>query len=235
MLTSAIALLEFSISTTQKVKALCQTVSSIKNAPKEADKASLELAMILDIFENMHSDYQKHKKHLGSASKIDPRVQGTIKQLEVYCKELSDFQAQQAHGRHFCNRIKWPRRHKKINSFVESLEGFRKYFESAKSSAILQVTTALKESNQAQGERRKIASLLAWLSPLKLDELRHSQAAKYTSERLSGSGSWFLKEHDFKLWRESKGGSDESVFWCIGDAGAGKTIITYAIPSFCEI
>ena len=67
------------------------------------------------------------------------------------------------------------------------------------------------------------AQLLTWLSPLE-PSLRH-QAIQ--DRRVEDVGEWLLQTEEFKSWHtgSGEGESDNSVLFCYGDPGVGKTYI----------
>lgn len=67
--------------------------------------------------------------------------------------------------------------------------------------------------------RREKQDLLDWLSALDV-QLRHD---KIRGNRTQNTGSWFLQDEIFSRWR---GDTTESVLWCHGLPGSGKTVIS---------
>lgn len=64
--------------------------------------------------------------------------------------------------------------------------------------------------------------MLQWISPLNPQQ-RHQDIK---SERLEGTGGWFLENPDFQKWCNSQNEeSSMSIFACYGIPGAGKSII----------
>ena len=68
-------------------------------------------------------------------------------------------------------------------------------------------------------------NILAWLSPLD-PKLRHQDIR---DRRVEDVGGWLLRTQEFKSWcAGSEGGdSDNTVLFCFGDPGVGKTYIWY--------
>ena len=67
------------------------------------------------------------------------------------------------------------------------------------------------------------SSLSDLLSPLK-----HGLQHEHIQEgRVNGVGEWFIQTEEFRRWSgfEGEGGSDETVLFCYGDPGVGKTYI----------
>ena len=69
------------------------------------------------------------------------------------------------------------------------------------------------------------SQILTWLSPLE-PRLRHQDVR---DRRVENVGEWLLQTEEFKSWYAGSGGgeSDNAVFFCYGDPGAGKTFIRY--------
>jgi len=62
-----------------------------------------------------------------------------------------------------------------------------------------------------------------WLSPLK----PHQRHQDVRAERLDGVGDWFLETSEFQKWSKREDGSLESVIFCSGGPGVGKTYLWY--------
>ncbi|KAI5790902.1 hypothetical protein FPQ18DRAFT_260493 [Pyronema domesticum] len=68
----------------------------------------------------------------------------------------------------------------------------------------------------------EMEKMLQWISPLNPQQ-RHQDIK---SERLEGTGGWFLENPDFQKWCNSQNEeSSMSIFACYGIPGAGKSII----------
>jgi len=67
------------------------------------------------------------------------------------------------------------------------------------------------------------SNILAWLSPLE-PRLRHGDIQ---GGRVENIGEWALETEEFKSWYASSGGSrsNNTVLFCYGDPGVGKTFI----------
>jgi len=68
------------------------------------------------------------------------------------------------------------------------------------------------------------AEIVAWLSPLE-PRVRHEDIRAH---RVKHVGDWLLRTEEYQDWfRSIRGGeSDNSVLFCYGDPGVGKTYIT---------
>jgi len=60
-----------------------------------------------------------------------------------------------------------------------------------------------------------------WLSPL---DPGHKHQSVQTS-RVDGIGSWFLETKEFRKWRGGRGMPKQTVLFCYGHPGVGKTHI----------
>jgi len=65
--------------------------------------------------------------------------------------------------------------------------------------------------------------ILAWLSPL--DPRTRHQGIQ--TQRVDNVGDWLLRTDQFRSWYDSsgEGGSENTVLFCYGDPGVGKTYI----------
>ena len=67
----------------------------------------------------------------------------------------------------------------------------------------------------------KDAEILRWLSPLE-PKNRHEDVR---TERFDRVGDWVLQTKEFQEWRGGEGGADNSVLFCSGNPGVGKTFL----------
>ena len=67
------------------------------------------------------------------------------------------------------------------------------------------------------------SNILAWISPLD-PKLRHQDIQ---DRRIESIGEWLLQTEEFRSWHAASGGdgSDNTVLFCYGDPGVGKTYI----------
>ena len=65
--------------------------------------------------------------------------------------------------------------------------------------------------------------VMRWLSPLEPNN-RHQGVR---TERFDGIGDWFLETSEFRAWRDGEGEADNSVLFCSGNPGVGKTYLRY--------
>lgn len=64
--------------------------------------------------------------------------------------------------------------------------------------------------------------ILEWLSPLEFTEKQRD----ISSKRHPGTGRWLLQSSEFETWSR-RGGRSDNILWCPGEAGVGKTVLTY--------
>jgi len=65
------------------------------------------------------------------------------------------------------------------------------------------------------------ARMMRWLSPL--EPTNRHQGVR--TERFDGIGDWFLETSEFRAWRDGEGGAGNSVLFCSGNPGVGKTYL----------
>ena len=67
------------------------------------------------------------------------------------------------------------------------------------------------------------SDVLAWLSPLN-PKARHQDIR---DRRVGNVGEWLLQTEEFRSWNAGNGGSEpgNTVLFCYGDPGVGKTFI----------
>ena len=66
-----------------------------------------------------------------------------------------------------------------------------------------------------------LPNILAWISPLD-PKLRHQDIR---DRRVENVGEWLLQTEEFRTWYAGSEGceSDNTILFCYGDPGAGKT------------
>ena len=70
--------------------------------------------------------------------------------------------------------------------------------------------------NKTEGDDNQIKQ---WLSPLE-PQYRHQSVQ---ANRVAGVGGWFLEMDEFRMWSGSRGVPNQSVLFCYGHPGVGKT------------
>jgi len=73
------------------------------------------------------------------------------------------------------------------------------------------------------GSADETAEILAWISPLE-PRIRHQAIREHRVERV---GDWLLQTEEYQNWYNGIHGGepDNSVLFCYGDPGVGKTYI----------
>jgi len=80
---------------------------------------------------------------------------------------------------------------------------------------------------EIDAEKRQI---LQWLSPLEPQQ-RHQDVR---IDRLDGVGGWALETAEFRKWSEKEDGCGDSVLFCYGNPGVGKTFLRWESLLFGE-
>jgi len=77
--------------------------------------------------------------------------------------------------------------------------------------------------NMNLGSAGETAEILTWLSPLE-SRVRHEDIREH---RVEDMGDWFLQTEEYQNWSNGihGGESNNSVLFCYGHPGAGKTYI----------
>ena len=129
-------------------------------------------------------------------------------------------------ARSIINQLIWPLREKAMQKAVDAMHRYRNIFDLSISIDNLGLNARmhmdLKAVRKEQSEwlqSETTGKILDWLSPL---EYCHKQR-DIASKRHEGTGKWFLVSEKFAAWLS---GSADSVLWCPGEPGAGKTVIT---------
>ena len=64
--------------------------------------------------------------------------------------------------------------------------------------------------------------IMHWLCPLPPKKHKHHGLLP---DRFDGIGDWLLEAKEFREWRGGVGGADNSVLFCSGGPGVGKTCL----------
>ncbi len=124
------------------------------------------------------------------------------------------------------NRLVWPLGKEATQKAVDSLHRCTRIFEMSISTDNLALNArtykelkAVRKDHSDWMQSERTRKILDWLSPLDYCNKHHDIASK----RHEGTGEWFLVSEKFTAWLS---GSADSVLWCPGEPGAGKTVIT---------
>lgn len=70
---------------------------------------------------------------------------------------------------------------------------------------------------------RNAQEMFAWIAESEGQEELHKQCR---AERIAGTCEWFLASKEFQSWSQrSSYTGDETIFWCQGRPGIGKTML----------
>ena len=124
------------------------------------------------------------------------------------------------------NRLLWPLGEEATRKAMYSLHQYTSIFEISISmdNLVLNARThmelkAVRKDHSDWLESETTRKILDWLSPLECCTKQRDVASK----RHEGTGEWFLASEKFTAWLS---GSADSVLWCPGEPGAGKSVIT---------
>lgn len=175
-----------------------------------------------------------------SSIKENPQSQSTIASGQVAAVNLIDQckveldtllntlipNSSSSRARAIINQLIWPLREKTMQKAVDALHRYRNIFNMSISIDNLGLNArthlVLKDVRKEQSEwlqSETAREILDWLSPLEYCNKQRDIASK----RHEGTGKWFLVSEKFTAWLN---GSADSVLWCPGEPGAGKTVVT---------
>ena len=124
------------------------------------------------------------------------------------------------------NRLLWPLGEEATQRATYSLHQYTSIFEMSISIDNLVLNArmhmelkAVRKDHSDWLESETTKKILDWLSPLECCTKQRDVASK----RHEGTGEWFLACEKFTAWLS---GSADSVLWCPGEPGAGKTVMT---------
>lgn len=110
--------------------------------------------------------------------------------------------------------LRWPLIDKKdVEETLSHIERLKSSVSLVLNHASLAIGTKVNDTLVAQ----KVKAVIDWLTPLNF-LARQESIIRDTSK---GTGSWFLESETFDEWRSG----DDSVMWCPGIPGAGKTFL----------
>ena len=112
------------------------------------------------------------------------------------------------------NQLLWPLREEATQKAMQSLHRHTSLFGMVLNARTHMELKAVRKELQSETTRK----ILDWLSPLEFCTKQRDIASK----RHGGTGEWFLVSEKFTAWLS---GSADSVLWCPGEPGAGKTVI----------
>ena len=235
------------LSLTIELTSICHGyVSSARKAPKSVQGFILELMglkkVLSDLQDKVILEPAIAEAFDGRSSSImeNLQLQSTIASGQVAAMNLMDQckvdldtllktlkpNSSSSRTRSIINQLIWPLREKAMQKAVDALHRYRNIFDMSISidnlglnaRTHMELKAVRKElSEWLQSETTR--EILDWLSPLEYCNKQRDIASK----RHEGTGKWFLVSEKFAAWRS---GSADSVLWCPGEPGAGKTVIT---------
>ena len=123
------------------------------------------------------------------------------------------------------NQLLWPLGEKAMQEAIDSVHRCTRIFETSISIDNLALNArthmelkAVRKDHFDWSQSKTTQKILDWLSPLEYCTKQRDVASK----RHEGTGEWFLVSEKFTAWLS---GSADSVLWCPGEPGAGKTVI----------
>lgn len=213
--------------------------SYLKSAKQATDQVKQVIDELNDFrasLQDIEKVYSYQAKPLTSAKNIVQKLKDCTTEIETFCDSLRlDFKG----VRGTIEQLKWPKKQGAVNAFINKLQRYREFFESAKSNdtlLLVENAVVLGEKSLALGselselaniaqQKAKWTEVVEWLYPLDLNELQKLQDELYNQRRCKGSSTWILRNKEFNMWRHSMPHSYCSTLWCKGDPGSGKTII----------
>lgn len=135
------------------------------------------------------------------------QIREAIQKLDVKLKP-------QTGHRKAIQTLRWPLRDKKdVEETVGHIERLKSSVSLVLNHASLAVGTKVNDALVSQ----KVKAVIDWLTPLNFLARQES----IIRDRSKGTGAWFLESQTFDRWRSG----DDSVLWCPGIPGAGKTFL----------
>ena len=192
------------------------------------DKVILE-PDIAEAFDGRCSSTMENLRSQSTKASGQPATVSLMDQCEVELNNLLKTLKTNSSGsraRSIINQLGWPLRDKAMQNAVDALHRYTNIFDMSISIDNLVLNARmhmeLKAVRKDQSEwlqSETTRKILNWLSPLEHCNKQRDIASK----RHEGTGKWFLVSEKFTAWLS---GSADSVLWCPGEPGAGKTVIT---------
>ena len=116
------------------------------------------------------------------------------------------------------NQLLWPLREEATQKAIESLHRYTSHFDFVLNARTHMELKAVRKNQSDWLQSEKTKKILDWLSPFEYCTKQRDIASK----RHEGTSEWFLVSEKFTAWLS---GSADSVLWCPGEPGAGKSVI----------
>lgn len=205
--------------------ALCQTL--VDYAEIDATPWTTTIHLLCEArngpVEQLQSSLEFLQKKLSPKYKDDPSRQSKNCHLPI---------PRRMHIEYWITSLKWPFTRDEVREVIANIERQKSIFSIALTNDNLRLTTVLRDSvghigegvndirTNLDSERRQRA--LARLSTIDFKANHHD----ISSRRAERTGQWLLNCREFKAWLSS---ASNTVLWCYGIPGAGKTIMSSLI------
>lgn len=196
-------------------------LGDIKIGGKERLKLFTEinsLWMVLKVLEEQfHSDdlHKEETRLQGVQSLLEP--DGVFNQINDELQKLMEKLEPHSGAQKVIQTLKWPFDRREIDRTIKHLERFKQSI----SIVLTHANLALSQEIRDDGVKVRIKSIIDWLSPL---NFLAKQEAIFKESR-EGTGTWLLDSKIFTSWASAA----ESILWCPGIPGAGKTFLASII------
>ncbi|KAF7926563.1 hypothetical protein BELL_0599g00070 [Botrytis elliptica] len=198
----------------QICKVTIETISSIKDAPKEKEKIVSELRNFQAIVEGLSNGKVYHADPPNYLRESLEGAIGLIREIEKQTQEKPGF------GGYVKHRLIWPFKKEDVNKMLDQLQNWK-----ANLTLALQIIN--RDNYEAYNNSETQNRILEWIDPTS-PYLRHE-----TLERLrigQGIGKWFLESPEFTDWLLE----NDTTLYCTGIAGSGKTMITSMVIDYLK-
>lgn len=196
-------------------------VVSFLGAMKEGGNDRLKLTtevnslwMVLKLLEGQLEPINSHEEAWLEGVRSLQVPNGVFDQIREAIQRLDAKLKPQTGHRKALQTLRWPLRDKKdVEETVSHIERLKSSVSLVLNHASLAVGTKVNDVLVSQ----KVKAVIDWLTPLNFLARQES----IIRDRSKGTGAWFLESETFDRWRSG----DDSVLWCPGIPGAGKTFL----------
>ncbi|KAJ9493926.1 hypothetical protein H2202_010593 [Exophiala xenobiotica] len=204
---------------------LCDFISDVKEGGKERMKLLKEVSNLCCTLDTLKERFDGSQKEALSLSRTLGKDDGPIQQCDEIINSLTKTLTSSKHaaGR-LVQQLKWNFDKREVLQAIEQLHRLQATITQAVQQAMFTVVDKIQQDGSTTlgiVEEKHSQEIRDWLSPLNF--LAQQQAIQDSHCR--GTGSKFLKSdefHDFKR-------STDSIMWCRGPPGAGKTYMSSII------
>lgn len=196
-------------------------VVSFLGAMKEGGNDRLRLTtevnslwMMLKLLEGQLEPTNSHEEAWLEGVRSLQMPNGIFDQISKEVQRLNTRLKPQAGHRKALQTLRWPLIDKReMEETVSHIERLKSSVSLVLNHASLAIGTKVNDALVSQ----KVKAIIDWLTPLNFLARQES----LTKDRSKGTGAWFLESEIFENWRSG----DDSVMWCPGIPGAGKTFL----------